>query len=67
MNTQKTSNKNFRFTDLYHCYFINEKTKGTNITFIRADSLEIAKEYFEKEFGKNLISVHEGNGMKTKG
>ena len=66
MTTQTAPNKNFKFTDLYRCYFINEKTKGTNVSFIRADSFEIAKQHFQKAFGKNLISVHEGNGMKTK-
>ena len=66
MTTQTTQNTNAKFTDLYHCYFINEKTKGTNINFVRANSLENAKQYFQKAFGKNLISVHEGNGMKTK-
>lgn len=51
---------------MYKAFFINEKTKGRNVTFLNAESIEEATLYCLEVFGDNFLEVVKYEGVKRR-
>jgi hypothetical protein len=47
---------------MFKIYFVNEKTKGTNVTFIYANTINDVVAYSLNQFGDNFIEAKEYKG-----